>query len=106
MKKDVIDYLVTAMGLTMEDTPELYESFIGSFADCVGDLRAMPDYTDFMAIRRVTHTLIGFSQNVGAQDLFEAARALNLCAKAEDSDGCARAAQAIFDLYAAYRAEN
>ena len=105
MKQDIANYLVNELGLTEEDVPDLYESFIGSYADCVKDIHALSNFSDFMEIRRITHTLIGFSQNVGATDLYEAARALNLCAKAEDAAGCATAAQAVIDLYGKYMAE-
>ena len=105
MKQDIANYLVSELGLTEEDVPDLYESFLGSFAECVKDIHALPDFSNFMEIRRITHTLIGFSQNVGATDLYEASRALNLCAKAEDVPGCERAAQGIIDLYGKYIAE-
>lgn len=105
MKQDIANYLVSELGLSDSDVPELYESFLGSFADCVKDIHALSSFSDFMEIRRITHTLIGFSQNVGATDLFEASRALNLCAKAEDVPGCERAAQGIVDLYDKYMAE-
>ena len=105
MKQDITNYLVSELGLTEADVPELYESFLGSFAECIKDIRALSSFSDFMEIRRITHTLIGFSQNVGATDLYEAARELNLCAKAEDVSGCERAAQGIIDLYGKYLAE-
>ena len=105
MKQDIANYLVNELGLTEADVPELYESFLGSFAECIKDIRALSSFSDFMEIRRITHTLIGFSQNVGANDLFEASRDLNLCAKAEDVPGCERAAQGIIDLYGKYLAE-
>ena len=105
MKQDIVNYLVSEMGLSEADVPELYESFIDSFAECVKDIRALSSFSDFMEIRRITHTLIGFSQNVGATDLYEVSRALNTCAHAEDPAACEQAAQAIIDLYGKYLAE-
>ena len=105
MKQDIANYLVSELGLSEADVPDLYESFLGSYAECVKDIRALSSFSDFMEIRRITHTLIGFSQNVGATDLYEASRALNLCAKAEDVPGCERAAQGVIDLYNRYMAE-
>ena len=105
MKQDITNYLVSELGLDEADVPELYESFIGSFAECVNDIRALKSFSDFMEIRRITHTLIGFSQNVGATDLYEASRELNLRAKAEDPAGCELAAQGVIDLYGKYLAE-
>ena len=105
MKQDIATYLVNELGLSEEDVPELYESFIDSFADCVKDIRALSSFSDFMEIRRITHTLIGFSQNVGATDLYEVSRALNACAHAEDPAACEKAAQGIIDLYDRYIAE-
>ena len=105
MKQDIANYLVSELGLGEADVSELYESFLGSFAECVNDIHALKSFSDFMEIRRITHTLIGFSQNVGASDLYEASRELNRCAKAEDSAGCERAAQGIISLYGKYLAE-
>ena len=105
MKQDIATYLVNELGLSEEDVPELYESFIDSFADCVKDIRALSSFSDFMEIRRITHTLIGFSQNVGATDLYEVSRALNSCAHAEDPAACEKAAQDIIDLYDRFIAE-
>ena len=105
MKQDIATYLVNELGLSEEDVPELYESFIDSFADCVKDIRALLSFSDFLEIRRITHTLIGFSQNVGATDLYEVSRALNTCAHAEDPAACEKAAQGILDLYDRYIAE-
>ena len=102
MKQDIATYLVNELGLSEEDVPELYESFIDSFADCVKDIRALSSFSDFMEIRRITHTLIGFSQNVGATDLYEVSRALNSCAHAEDPVACEKAAQKIIALFDAY----
>ncbi len=105
MKQDIANYLVSELGLSEADVPELYESFLSSYAECIKDIRALSSFSNFMEIRRITHTLIGFSQNVGATDLFEVSRALNSCAHAEDPAACEKAAQAIVDLYDKYMAE-
>ena len=106
MKKDVINYLVDSLGLSGDELPEFYDTFIASFDECAQELSGLTSFTDFMGIRRITHTLIGFSQNVGAMDLFEAARTLNAAAKAEDPPACEAATRALLQLHAAYKAEN
>lgn len=105
MKQDVITFLVESLGLSKDELPEFYDTFMTSFDECAQELSGITSFTDFMGIRRITHTLIGFSQNVGAMDLFESARTLNAAAKAEDPSACEAATRALLGLYAAYKAE-
>ena len=101
MKKDVIDFLKTELGLGPEDTQSLYDDFMSSFGESVAELRKA-SAADEMELRRITHSIIGVAQNVGALDLSEAARALNACAKAKDVPGSEAGAARIIDLYEAY----
>lgn len=103
MKQDVFDYLRNDLGLDEGDAAPLYEAFVESFNQTVGDLRAT-DPSDFDGIRRVTHAIIGFSQNLGAKDLFEAAKTLNASAHACNTASCEKGIAAIFALHDAYMA--
>ncbi len=104
MKKDVFDFFTGELGLGQEDAQSLYDTFMSSFGEVVADLRkASP--ADEMELRRITHSVIGFSQNVGALDLFEAARVLNACAKAHDVPGSEAGIARIIALYEAYARE-
>lgn len=105
MKADVVKHLTEVLGLEKEELPEFIDAFMTSFGDCINQLAAIPSADDFMAIRRVTHTLFGFSQNVGAFDLYERAVTLNTSAKALDVNACKAGIAALNDLYAAYQAE-
>lgn len=103
MKKDVLDYLRGSLGLDDSEAMPLYDAFLESFGKTTDDLRATAP-TDFEGIRRVTHAIIGFSQNLGAQDLFAAAKALNASAHACDAAACESGAAAILALHDAYLA--
>ena len=59
---------------------------------------------DWMEIRRITHTIKGYADGVGADDLRALSDALNAAAHAEDAAGCRAGAQAIIDLRARYAA--
>lgn len=103
MKKDVYEFFLNDLGLGMEDADPLYQTFLESFGEIASELRqTRPD--DEMALRRITHSIIGFSQNVGANDLFEAAMRLNAAAKAGDVPACSSGAEEILALYDAYSA--
>jgi hypothetical protein len=104
MKQDVLNFLATELGLGPDDTQSLYDSFMSSFGELVADLRKAAS-DDEMELRRITHSIIGFSQNVGALDLFEEAKTLNACAKAKDVPGAAAGAARIIALYEAYTRE-
>ena len=101
MKQDVLDFFTQELGLAPDDVGPLYETFVESFGAVARDLRAASP-SDEMELRRVTHAIIGFSQNVGAQDLFEAAKALNTAAKAGDVPSCEVWKARILDLYDEY----
>ena len=102
MKKDVLDFLRDELGLEPDEVGPLYESFMDSFVEIANELRSM-SRDDVPGLRRVTHSIIGFSQNVGAIDLYEAAKELNAAAKSDDLDardaGMAKIA-ALYDAYA------
>ena len=101
MKNDVLAFFRDDLGLGDDEAAPLYQSFMESFGDIVRDLRVAAD-SDFMELRRITHAIIGFSQNVGAIDLFEAAKSLNASAKAADTAACHTGAEQIISLYDAY----
>lgn len=101
MKQDVFDFFINGLGLSTEDAQPLYDTFLESFGEMVDALHAAsPD--DEMELRRITHSIIGFSQNVGAMDLFEAAKSLNACAKAHDVPGAADGVARIISLFEHY----
>ena len=101
MKQDVYNFFSNELGLGPDDIGPLYESFVDSFGEVARDLRqASP--TDETELRRITHAIIGFSQNVGALDLFDAAKALNAAAQAGDAPACEAGAARILALYDEY----
>ena len=103
MKQDVFDFFRNDLGLGEEDAMPLYESFMESFRETADELRvASPG--DETTLRRITHSIIGFSQNVGALDLFESAKTLNAAAKAGDVQGGRDGIARILALYDEYSA--
>lgn len=104
MNENVVRHLRDALGLEPEEIPELYGTFLRTFAECLGRLRAAADPPDFIAIRGATHTLMGFARNVGAADLGDAALALNAAAHAADPGACALGVREIEELYQRYQA--
>lgn len=105
MKAEIVAHLKSAFGLSDAEVPEFLDSFIDSFRPCAEELRGMRDAPAETGIRRVTHTLYGFSQNIGAMDLYEAAVRLNTAAKAQDEAGCKAGIDEVLDLYEKYKAE-
>lgn len=105
MKNEVLQFLSDSLGLEDGELPEFYDSFMSSFASCVDGLKALSSPGDFASIRAITHTLFGFSQNVGANDLFEISTLLNMAAKAEDKELCALHIDGLVKLFDAYRQE-
>ncbi len=105
MKADVIAYVKNTLGVQDAEIPEFLDSFLASFRPCADALRAMRDAPTEDGIRRVTHTLYGFSQNIGASDIYDAAVRLNAAAKAHDAAGCTAGIDAVLDLYDKYKAE-
>lgn len=102
MKNDVFGFFRNNLGLGEDDAQQIYGSFLESFGDVAGDLRNLKSFDDFAEIRRITHNIIGFSQNVGAFDLFELGSSLNASAKAEDVASCEKFANEILALHEAY----
>ena len=104
MKQNIIDYLTSELGLPVEAVPEFYDTFLNSLAECLGQLREADGPTpDYLAIRRATHTIKGFARNVGANDLGDAAVALNAAAHAADAPACSLGIRDIESMYIAYR---
>lgn len=107
MKQDIVRHLreTFPVPLSDDDLAALLADFMASFSACADSLRSLPSPTDFLAIRRVTHTLKGFSENVGATDLSSLATALNTAAKATDSSVCSVYIAEILALYERYLQE-
>ena len=101
MKQDVYDFFSRELGLGADEIGPLYETFVDSFSEVAGELRGTQP-TDEAGLRRITHAIIGFSQNVGALDLFEAAKTLNAAAKAGDAAACQAGMARILALYDDY----
>ena len=91
--------------LSDEEVHEILSTFMDSFTECANQLRGLTDGTDFLAIRRITHALKGFSSNVGAHDLNALALALNAAAHAADPAACASHIRDILELHARYLAD-
>ena len=107
MISDVKQYLQSTLGLPEELLGEFVDSFMGSFDKTAEELKPFADGAapDWMEIRRITHTVKGYSDGVGAADLRALSDALNAAAHAEDAAACRSGAQAILDLRARYAAE-
>ena len=91
--------------LSDEEVSEIISAFMQEFKSCCDELRTLQAGTDFLAIRRITHAIKGFSANVGARDLHDLALSLNAAAHAEDSAACASHIREILDLHARYVAD-
>lgn len=107
MKKDVIQCLSSEIyGLPADKVALLYASFMKTFRTCAERLKELSDGKDFLAIRDVTHSITGFSQNAGAMDLAVINTRLNNAAKEENSEACATAIEEILKLFQAYDEES
>ena len=108
MLTDVKNHLMTTLGLPEEMLGEFVDSFMASFDESAAALQPFADGSaapDWMEIRRITHTIKGYADGVGAADLRALSKTLNAAAHAEDAAGCRTGAQAIVDLRARYAAE-
>ena len=107
MLKDVKDYFRAELGITDDMLGDFVKTFLSSFDASARDLEAIlaAPQVDFPAVRRATHTLKGFAETSGAEDIRDKAVALNASAHAADADACRAGARAILELHAAYRAE-
>ena len=107
MLNDVKRHFQETLGLPEEMLGEFIDSFLLSFGRSAADLEpfAGDAAPDWMEIRRITHTIKGFAQGVGADDLLSLSNALNAAAHAQDAESCRQGARAIRALYAAYEAE-
>lgn len=106
MKKDIIEHLKIILDLREEECGEYLEAFAQSFDECCLQLEPLRQgELDYGRLRIVTHTLIGFSENMGAADLLALARVLNTAAKGSDESGCRREIERIFALRQAYHDE-
>lgn len=99
MHPNVVHHFQEVLGLSEEEVPALYDTFVHTLRDCLEQLRAAdgPE-PDYLAIRRATHTLMGFSRNAGASDIGDAAQALNAAAHAADPAACSLGIKDIADL--------
>lgn len=102
MKENVVRHLRDAIGLGPDDIPAVYGEFLKTLGKSLDDLRRASDPIDFLGVRAATHTLMGFSHNVGATDLGDAAKALNAAAHDANAEACLvgiREIEAICDTY-------
>ena len=107
MLSDVKNHLMASRGLPEEMLGEFVDSFLASFDESAAALKPFAEGAapDWMEIRRITHTINGYADGVGAADLRALSQTLNAAAHAEDAAGCRTGAQAIIDLRARYAAE-
>ncbi len=107
MLSDVKKHLQESLGLPEEMLADFVDSFLLSFDDSAAALKPFAEGAapDWMEIRRITHTINGYADGVGAADLRALSKTLNAAAHAEDAAGCRTGAQAIIDLRARYAAE-
>lgn len=106
MKQDIIAHLKEMLELTDDETGEYIDAFMQSFDECCEELKNQENgELDYSQLRVVTHTLIGFSENMGAADLAAEAKSLNTAAKAQDVDNCRRLIGDILRLQQSYHTE-
>lgn len=105
MHEKLVGHLRDVLGLSPDEIPAFYATFLKTVSGCVEQLRGAAAGPDYTAIRAATHTLMGFSRNVGAADLGDAALALNGAAHAADPAACAIGIREIEALYRKYAGE-
>ena len=105
MKADISAHLKELLELEDDEIQEFYEAFIKEFDKSCIDLQEPGVDSDFQKLRIITHTMFGYSENMGAMDLFALAKELNAAAKAEDVPTCQASIQKIFQMHEAYLAE-
>lgn len=81
MITDIVNHLKDMLELPDEEIPEFIDTFLVSLDDCCEQLKTEMENPDFSAIRIITHTLSGFTANMGAEDLLAAAKELNAAQK-------------------------
>lgn len=105
VKQDIYRYLETNLGLSRPETDEIYALFLRDFHTLAESLSQQEEEPDILKIREITHSLYGFSMNIGAEDLHHAAVALNASAKANDREGCRRGVRLLLTLHDTYQRE-
>ena len=105
MKADIAAHLKELLELEDDEIKEFYDAFIKEFDKSCVDLQEPGVDSDFQKLRIITHTMFGYSENMGAMDLFALAKELNAAAKAEDVPTCQASIQKIFKMHEAYLAE-
>lgn len=105
MRNEIAAHLKEMLELSDEEIQEFMTVFLQSLDDCCKELISLRVSLDCMGLRRVTHTLIGFTENMGAMDVMTASRALNAAAKAADAPACIREIDHILSLQKAYHEE-
>ena len=105
MKADISAHLKELLELEDDEIQEFYDAFIKEFDKSCIDLQEPGVDSDFQKLRIITHTMFGYSENMGAMDLFALAKELNAAAKAEDVPTCQASIQKIFKMHEAYLAE-
>ena len=105
MKADIAAHLKELLELEDDEIKEFYDAFIKEFDKSCVDLQEPGVDSDFQKLRIITHTMIGYCENMGAIDLFSLEKELNAAAKAEDVPTCQASIQKIFQMHEAYLAE-
>ncbi len=102
MKQDVISYLKELFELSDAEVDEYLADFFISLDECCDKLKLEEAAPNYQNIRVITHTLIGFCDNMGATDITAKARKLNTAAKAADADACREAIRELLELHGQY----
>lgn len=91
MKHKIMEYMSHALELAEEDAKELMVMYIETLNEHCQKLESALAASDFMEIRRLTHSLTGCSGNVGADEIVEAVRDVNSAAKIPNIEACSAA---------------
>lgn len=102
MITDIVKHLKDMLELSDEEIPEFIDTFLVSLDDCCEQLKTEVENPDFAAIRITTHTLSGFTANMGAEDLLAATKELNAAAKIPDAELCRKGIATILALREEY----
>ncbi|MDD2403070.1 MAG: Hpt domain-containing protein [Victivallaceae bacterium] len=83
-RKPIMNYMREFLGITGQDADDLFDCFIESFEELCQKLESAIEQRDVMEIRRVTHSIIGSSSNLGCEDISQHAMDINTAAKSND----------------------
>jgi HPt (histidine-containing phosphotransfer) domain-containing protein len=89
---DLAQLETLATFLPAQELRELVRLYLEHSADCVSRITVLAASSDFAALGRAAHELVGSAGNVGALDTHRLAKALEMACKAGDDAACRQVA--------------